>query len=516
MLEARDALRIVADHEGPVVLDLDETTYLRNSTEDHIDSVWPRLPALLLLRALDVVKPWRFTGGVATRDVWRVRAVRTLFPWVRLLWRRRVQGLAERFANRPLIEAARTGGREPYLVTSGFAPVVAPLTAALGFSPERVIAMGVSSAARRGGKLRLAEAALGRELLSRSVAVTDLEDDRPLLDACAVPCLVRWPDSLYRLALLDVYLPGQYLSLVKRPGTRYIWRSVLQEDLVCWYLCSVALYASPLFHLFAIMLLMLSFWAIYETGYVENDWFAAAFETEPQLSEEYSRRPVATPALAPWIWALSAGFLGVLLLHWPTGRWRHRGRVAETLEGLQQLGRPHDIPWPAVAPDLLAWAALLLVLRTLYWVYNRLDKQTRVWLFALLQLFRASAFVVVMKVTLVGTVAVIAHALSRWVPYFAYRYAGKSWPDSPQAFMRLWFFLLLLIPLLEGFGPELFRDNGTFAVLLLWNVFRARKELLHVVRAAHRIDRKGDPPPEAPPPHPARSPLESTQNPAGW
>jgi hypothetical protein len=290
-----------------------------------------------------------------------------------------------------------------------------------------------------------------------------------------------------------MYFPGRYISLVKRPGQGYIWRGILLGDLALWFLCSVALYASPLFHLGVVALLGLSFWAVYETGYVENDRVAEAFEDEPKLSEAYWRGPVATPVLAPWIWALGAGFLGVLLLHWPTGAFRGQGRVRETLSGLERLSRPEEIPWPAVGRDLLAWLALLLALRAVFWAYNRLDKRTRVWVFAVLHLLRASAFVVVVQVTLVGTAAVIAHALARWVPYFAYRYAGKDWPAAPQAFMRLWLFLLLLIPLLEGFGRQLFRNNATFVVLLLWIAYRARKELVEVVRAARRIDRPGSP-----------------------
>jgi hypothetical protein len=51
-------------HEGPLLVDFHETLYLRNSTEDFIDSARPGLLALLLLRALDVLKQWRLTGGI--------------------------------------------------------------------------------------------------------------------------------------------------------------------------------------------------------------------------------------------------------------------------------------------------------------------------------------------------------------------------------------------------------------------------------------------------------------------
>src|SRR4051812_50155212 len=81
------ALAAVRAHEGPLLLDLDETLYLRNSTEDFIDCARPGLLALLLLRVLDVVKPWRLTGGINTRDTWRVCALLAFFPRARRGWR---------------------------------------------------------------------------------------------------------------------------------------------------------------------------------------------------------------------------------------------------------------------------------------------------------------------------------------------------------------------------------------------------------------------------------------------
>jgi hypothetical protein len=53
----------IRSYDGPILLDLDETLYLRNSTEDFIDSARPRLLALILMCFLDLVKPWRWTGG---------------------------------------------------------------------------------------------------------------------------------------------------------------------------------------------------------------------------------------------------------------------------------------------------------------------------------------------------------------------------------------------------------------------------------------------------------------------
>jgi hypothetical protein len=55
-------------HGGPVLVDLDETLYLRNSTDGFIDCVWSGLLGLMLLRVLEVLMPWRLTGGIDTRD----------------------------------------------------------------------------------------------------------------------------------------------------------------------------------------------------------------------------------------------------------------------------------------------------------------------------------------------------------------------------------------------------------------------------------------------------------------
>jgi hypothetical protein len=65
---------------GPVLVGLDETLYPRNSTEDFIDCVWRGLLRLMLLRVLEVLKPWRLTGDIDTRGTWRVYTISIFFP----------------------------------------------------------------------------------------------------------------------------------------------------------------------------------------------------------------------------------------------------------------------------------------------------------------------------------------------------------------------------------------------------------------------------------------------------
>jgi hypothetical protein len=458
------AIGAIQRHEGPLLLDLDETLYLRNSTEDFIDSAFPRLPALLLMRALDLLKPWRWTGGEVTRDIWRVRVISACFPWTGSRWRRRVDNLASRFSNLRLMAALDVPRARVFVTTTGFEPIVAPLVAALGVPHARIVAARLSSFAdRRDGKLSMTISALGDPTVRGALVLTDSSQDLALLDACARPLRAVWPEAHYRHALSSVYLPGQYLTQVKRPGERYIVRGILQEDFALWVLGSIALAAAPLAHVAGLLFLLLSFWTIYERGYVDNDLVAARFEADPKLSAAFADAPVVTPRWLPWIWAAAAGAIAVTLLRWP------------------------QAPLPA---DLLAWAAVLLATYSWFRIYNRFDKGTRVWLFAGLQFARSAAFVALVPVNPVGAIALGAHILAKWVPYCVYRVGGKDWPDAPFHLIRLMFFFVLgaLLAAAAGLASIV---NWTAAALLAWNVFRARQELATALAAARRLDRPG-------------------------
>jgi hypothetical protein len=462
------AIGAILDHVGPVLLDLDETLYLRNSTEDFIDSARPRLPALLLMRLLDVIHPWRWTGGEATRDVWRVRLISICFPWTRYRWRKRVAGLAKNFTNLRLMAALRRPGTTPIITTVGFEQIVAPLVAALGLPQAQIVAARLSTFAdRRDGKLHLAVGALGDDTVRRALVLTDSAQDLTLLNACARPLRTVWPEAHYRQALCGVYMPGQYLTQVKRPGARYIVRGILQEDFAIWVLASIALAALPVPHFLGLLFLLVSFWAIYERGYVDNDLIAARFEADPKLSAAFLVSPVATPRWQPWIWAFVCGAIAVVLLRWPA------------------------TPVPA---DFAAWGAVLLATHGWFTLYNRFDKGTRVWMFAGLQFARSAAFVALVPIGAIGAVALGAHVLAKWVPYCVYRLGGKDWPEAPFHLIRLMFFVVLALVLEFSEEPSVIL-SGTALALLAWNLFRARKELATALAAATRLDRTDTRPP---------------------
>ncbi len=464
------ALAAVRAHQGPLLVDFDETLYLRNSTEDFIDCARPGLFALFLLRMLDALRPWRLTGGIDTRDTWRVSAISIFFPWVRWRWRAMVPFLAERYVNQELKAALNARTEPPVILTTGFKSTVKPLLDAMGFADAPLIAARMYSFAdRRNGKLWMATRELGAETVGRSMVVTDSLNDLEVLQCCARPLRTVWPQARYRRALGRIYLPGEYISQIKHPGERYIFRGILQEDFGFWVLSSIGLSTNPAAHLVGLLLLLLSFWAIYERGYVDNDLAASRYETDPQLSEAFGSVQVATPSVQPWIWALLAGAAGVAVLH----------------------------PNTTAFVYLAGWVAVLISSYACFLFYNRIDKMTRVWLYPVLQFARGTAFMVVVPIEPAGVAALGAHVLSRWVPYQVYRLsAGQQaapgatphWPNVRATLVSLISFVLLSMLIVCCLGPSILLTWSALA-LLMWNVFRARRDIYAVFNSAQRLDR---------------------------
>jgi hypothetical protein len=455
-----DALAAVDAHRGPVLIDLDETLYLRNSTEDFIGHAWPSPVAFVLMKLLDLVAPWRLTGGASTRDTWRVAALSLLMPWALLTWRSAARRLAAEATNRPLADRLAACRQDKVIVTLGFRHVVTPLIEAMGLADVRVVSMSAwRFRDRREGKLVAANAMLGESAVCDALLITDSTDDLDLLRKCVRPLRVVWPEARYVAAFSDTYIPGLYLARVKRPGMKYIQRAIVRDDLAIWFLASVALAADPLTHAAVLALLALSFWATYECGYVDNDRIGAKYEKDPTLTKAFYENPVRVSTVQAWIWAAVAGAAGLLMLRWPA--------------------------WPS-AWDVTAWSGVLLVTFLTFRLYNRSDKQSRIWLFAVLQLMRAAAFVVVVPVTTIGMIAVCAHALARWVPYYLLRVTGTKWRNGEFASTRLLFFIVLSLMFAVNLGWSLLWSL-TAAALLGWFLFKGRKELVQIYRNAHRI-----------------------------
>ncbi len=358
--------------------------------------------------------------------------------------------------------ALQAQGVRPIILTAGFVPIVTPLVAELGLRDSTIIgSRGFGLADRRNGKLHRAIESLGADTVHRSLVLTDSGEDHAVA-ASARPLRTVWPEARFLRALSRVYLPGEYLSQIKRPGERYIFRGILQEDFAFWILSTIGLAAVPALHIAGLACLLVSFWAIYERGYVDNDLSAAAFEEDPKLTAAFHTSVIATPVVQPWIWAFVVGAGGVFLVRWPE--------------------RPGPFGFRQMARRSGCHACLVQM-------YNRIDKSTRIWMFPFLQFARSAAPIALVPVLPIGAAALGAQILARWVPYYVYRIGGKDWPKAHTHLIRVLFLIVLgaLLAVSAGMSAIV---NWTALALLLWSVFRARDEIRTVITAARRLDKE--------------------------
>ena len=457
------ALHAIPPFAGPVMVDLDETLYLRNSTEDFLDTAVPSALAFILLKVLDLIRPWRWSGD-QTRDAWRVRAICLLMPWTLLLWRRRAAKLAAQWVNKPLLESLTNAAQTKRLtvVTLGFEQIVKPLLAGFGLANTALIAMSPwRLSERNGGKLARVNGVVGAETVEQSMLVTDSLDDRDILEKCARPLRVIWPQARFISAFSGTFIPGQYVSKVKRPGQQYIYRMILREDYLFWLLASISLATNYFTHVIGLGVLLFSFWTLYEWGYYDNDQVGSKFEDDPHLSDAFEHNPVRYSTTMAWIWALGSGVAALFILRWPA--------------------------YPA-ATDYLAWLAALLAIFGCYWIYNRIDKVSRIWLYGALRFLRVAAFAVVVPMSVVGAAALAAYTISRWVPYLTYRTAKDGWVESRLHTTWLVFFIATCVLMAFAVGWHVLWTPVTL-LFLAWNVYKARYELKDYARNVHRIDK---------------------------
>lgn len=460
------AIAAIAGHRGPVVVDVDETLLLANSTSLFLDSARPAVLVYFVVKLVDLLRPGSRRGSGPDRDTRRVRAVLRALPWTGWWWRRRVSRRAAQLLNRPLLQAV-AGADGPVVVsTKGYAPIVEPLLAGAGLGPATIVAMDPHSAEDRDeAKYRLTEQAVGPAGLDRSLVVTDSLADRRLLEASATPLLVTWPLAPVDGPFANVYLPGRYLA-IKRPRSRYV-RKIVKEDLAFWILGSVWLADRPLTHVIGLVALALSFWAVYELGYMDNDRAAERYEHDPALSDVYYSRAVRFRTWKPVLFATITGLAGLWILRWPD--------------------RPDLF-------DHLRWAAVLVMTWLVFRLYNRVDKQTRVLLYPLLQLARLGAFLALVPTTAIADMALIIITLLRWVSYFIYRSRDARWPADDFSVIQLIVFMAGSV-LLAAQHQWSDLVAPTTLSLLVWMLFLARHTLPPALAQAHRLDRSARPDP---------------------
>lgn len=473
-----------APADTPIIVDFDETLFLRNSTEEYLNSLQPRILGALLLSLLNYLKPWNWLlapiRGYESRDWLRVVVATILFPWTPILWRWHAKQLAHSYSNAVLLDSIAKNSKVRVIVaTQGFEFIVRPIVKHLPLPLSDVIACRFWRGAidRHKGKHARVKAALEPNTFARAIAITDSTDDTPLLCSVATPCLVTWPNAAYVTAMSDVYIPFLYLERAKRPGKQYFLQSILADDLVTLILALSWLSLQPVIHAFSMLFLLFSFWCIYEAGYHENDRVAEKFEQKPVLSKTYHIYKNRIGLWQPWVYALLFAIPGIILLEFSS----------ITIDGVGFGSRFSAILPSKTLTDIALWMGIIVVVRACFWVYNHLDKQTRSWIYPILQGSKYFSFLVVTSTNVIGAMLFVAQVVSRSIPYILYR-QGVAWPeDLLWQVIRCFLFPFILMALALGSHDPYVLISWQVLVIVLWCVFRVRRILWKISRQMRPI-----------------------------
>lgn len=469
----------------PIIVDLDETLFLRNSTQEYLDTLRPRILGYLLLTLLNFLKPWNWLPGKikgkVSQDWVKIFVATLLFPWTVILWQWRAKELAQAYGNTIIINALTKNANSRVIVaTQGFDFIVRSLCKHFPIEFKSVIACRFWQGAidRERGKYSLVSAFLTKDEVDRAIVITDSTDDNLLLASVATPCLVIWPEAKYVSAMANIYIPFLYLERAKRPGKQYFLKKILYDDFLVLILGLSWVNNQPLLHAISMFFLLLSFWCIYELGYVENDIVAERFEKKPTLSETYQRYKNRINVWQAWIWAVTFAVPGLIILQ--------LAKVVSSDVSLASKVSTLDLKTALI--NIASWIGFLLVVRLSFFVYNYIDKQTRTWLYFVLQTYKYFGFLVVTKTNIIGSMLFVAQVVSVWVPYFVYRYTKSKWLEElPHEMLRAFLFGFLVIAIALGTQNISILMSWQTLVIIIWSAYRARNQLWKLAHEIHPI-----------------------------
>ena len=233
-----------------------------------------------------------------------------------------------------------------------------------------------------------------------------------------------------------MYLTFTYASQCKRENQRGLrfFAHIFVEDFLLIAVAFAAVSGAPLLTVLGLLCLFMSFWAIYEIGYFENDQVAATIEPNGKVPKDFDHYRDRFSEPTNWVTAGVLGIMGIAIFVWS-------GVAHPIIIDNGPLG------WVAAG---LAWAIVLIGLREVYRVYNYSDKATRVYLYAPLQLFKYGFGIVFLALPAAGAALLFSQIFRRWIPYVIYRATGSLEAGEEKHVLRLIVFVFLWILLLPA------------------------------------------------------------------
>jgi len=438
--------------DSPIVVDFDETLFLRNSTEEYLRSIYPRTLGAGFIFANKILKPWRLLpqrlkDNDISKDWFLVVVATLLFPWTALVWQYRAKKLARQYCNTPLAQAIDSNQQGRLVIaTLGFDWVVKPLLRHLPMkkvqtNQYQLVAcrfwQGASDRAK--GKLAMVSQVLGTAAVAKSVVVTDAEKDMPILAASAKPCLLKWPDARYIPSIADVYIPLFYSEKVKNAGYSHIVKHVILAHWLFLVLASSIVSSHPALHSLSLFLLSISYWCVYEIGYWENDILGEKYEKKPALSKSFAKykSQVKLNTPWPWLWAMGLAIPACFLLVSIQLATPETALSINPLSWGSVWAQGVEGVWTALGFTSMLWLAFLGAVRLTFRLYNRFNEDARMWMYPILQTQKMFGFAMLVQVSEVGAMLLMSLIVSRWIEYCIYRCGGdrKRFPISVSTLM---------------------------------------------------------------------------------
>ena len=238
---------------------------------------------------------------------------------------------------------------------------------------------------------------------------------------------------------VKIYIPLIYSEKIKRPDKRYFLNNIIGEDFIILWLSFAYTSSHLLFSSISIFLLLIAFWCIYELGYIENDVIGDKYEDKAVLSHNYKSGEYSFELWQPWLWSLGLSILGIFALE--------QNKIIEIFSPDSLPSESYWYIFSAISEKLIYWVIFLLVLRGTFYVYNHINKQSRVWFYLLLQTLRYCGFLVIITTNTIGLMLLASCILTRSIQYILYRYLGGKESSWPMDFPRYFFCLLIYLTL---------------------------------------------------------------------
>lgn len=404
---ANTVRRQIAEPDSPVLVDFDHTLLASNSTELFISHCRPSLVVAVIEVLVRGCVPWRLVPGgrgFRIRDYLCVVLIVVLTPWNLPLWRRAAPALFERHRATAICAFFADVDRSRLTIISyGMAFVIRGLLRGSEYQSAALLATPPLPRPSwfAGGKMTTAVGGVGEGGIARAVFVSDSLDDADLLGACRSGLLVP-PQGEQMVARERLYIPMRYAARVKFSPLYTLDQFLLVDALII--VIAVTYDVASLLHFMVIApVLLLSVMSIYEIGYFENDVLASRFEERPVLDPSVSRFRDYPIRVQAWIWAAACAAAGL--------------GAAVLLD---------ELDTDEIVTAAISWALLLVVLRAVFFLYNRTRTERRMYVYPVLQALKYGSVLLVFMPTVLGVALLISQIMAMWATYVVYRLDGRK------------------------------------------------------------------------------------------